>query len=211
MKARREAARMEPVPEDVSHIHLVRKSSEGPEKKYLENPENREVISQPTMDYLQGLENELVEINEWLLHIRPIVKQLGESHKQGNWAARRLAQNSLWQNYREAVWQKKLLLNTRNFRGLPEDQQQQATLLGKWEEEIAKTENPQPKRGEPKMPAIKDLASTLYQELEQHWLTEDLPENLYQFPFRISVWIERIGKAKIGLQNILKQVEVIKS
>jgi hypothetical protein len=183
----------------------------GTEKINQETPENREEVSQATMNYLLGFEKDLDEIGEWLLSVRPLIEKLGESHKQGNQAARRQAQNSLWQNYREAVWQKKLLLNTQNFQGAAQDQQQQAGLLERWESEIAKTKNPRSKKGEPEMPAIKDLAQTLYSELEQHWLTETLPENFYQFPFRISVWIERIGKAKTSLQSILKQVEVIKS
>jgi len=211
MKARREAARIEPNPEALSHIHLVPKSPEIVGKRYPGKPENREEVSRATMHYLQGFEKDLDKIDQWLLQIRPLVERLGESHKQGNQAARRQAQNSLWQNYRETVWQRKLLLNPHNFQGSAQDQQQQAGLLKRWESEIAKTKNPRSKKNEPEMPAIEELAQTLYKELEQHWLTESLPENLYQFPFRVSVWIERIGKAKAGLQNVLKQVEVIKS
>ena len=178
---------------------------------YPENSEKREMVSKATMDFFQEKRQELDQLNEWFLEIRPIVAALGKSHKQQNIKNRRAAQNSLWRNFRENIWGKKLLLNPDNFQGSAHEQQEQAKWFKEWEQEIVKAEPANPKSGEPRMPAIKALATTLYQELEQHWCAEELPKDLQNFPFRVAVWLERMGKAKSTLQNILNQIEVINS
>ncbi|MCL5009254.1 MAG: hypothetical protein M1400_02835 [Patescibacteria group bacterium] len=171
-----------------------------------ETPESSESISPASADYLKKQDKELSALYEWLLTSRPIVKKLGDSQQLGNLHERRNAQNQLWQSFQENVWKKLLLIQPANFDGTPQEQAEQARLLENWEKELLLSGNGS--KGEPETPGIKNLANTLFQELEQHWLAEDLPQDLEKFPFRVSIWMERIQKARSALQKISKQTKV---
>ena len=171
-----------------------------------EPPELSELVSTAGADYLKKQDRELSSLYEWLLASRPIVKRLGDSHKLGSLHSRREAQNQLWQSFQENVWKKQLLMQPANFAGTPQEQAEQARLLENWEKELHLSGNGS--KGEPETPGIKNLANTLFQELEQHWLAEHLPQDLENFPFRVSIWMERIQKARSALQKILNRTKV---
>jgi len=208
--------------EDISTQNLLSaqiSSQEIPKIEYEFSPE--------TVLYLNSLQKELSRLDQWILAIRPLFREIRTLQDSGPETNFQILKNELWNNYKNVVLPE--LIKLRQNRIYPPGveiitihqllnekynpaNQRKSNLLSRVK---ASTNNEKPtKESAPQQPIDHHTLNLLFQNigknLQDSLQTFHLAKNFHSTnetnAFRIDVWMEKIRTAQITLQDLLTQI-----